>query len=89
MYARALQSMAHPTRCLRLVRYLVVQGCLSVAVGAAFGGLMYAGDIAGIGSLVAAAQPMDAIIFLAGSVMTLCPCVLATAIGLLAFDRSA
>jgi hypothetical protein len=49
---------------------------------------MYAGDIAGIGSLVAAAQPMDAIILLAGSVMTLCACVLATAIGLLAFDRS-
>ena len=89
MYARALQSMAHPTRSLRLVRYLVVQGCLSAAVGAAFGGLMHAGDIAGIGSLVAAAQPMDAIIFLVGSVMTLCPCVLATAIGLLAFDRSA
>jgi hypothetical protein len=50
---------------------------------------MYAGDIAGIGSLVAAAQPIDAIISLPGSVMTLCPCVLATAIGLLAFDRSA
>jgi hypothetical protein len=44
---------------------------------------MLCGDIAGIRSLVAATSPKDAFIFLAGSVMTFFPFVLATAIGLL------
>jgi hypothetical protein len=60
---------------------------MSTAVALLFGAAMLAADVAGIQSLVAATHPRDAFIFLAGSVMTLFPVVLATAIGMLAYDR--
>jgi hypothetical protein len=67
--------------------YLVTQCLMGAAVGLLFGVAMLAADIAGIRTLVAATRTSDAFIFLAGSVMTLFPIVLAIAIGVLAFDR--
>jgi hypothetical protein len=58
---------------------------LSVAVGVIFGAAMLAADIAGIRSLIS--QPTDALIVLAGAVTTISPFVLATAVGLLAYER--
>ena len=76
-------GMAHHRPCPRVARYLITQCWISAAVGLIFAVAMLCGDIAGIRSLVAATSPKDAFIFLAGSVMTFFPFVLATAIGLL------
>jgi hypothetical protein len=69
-----------------LVRYLIIQGCLSIAVGLIFGAGMLAGDVGGITSLIA--YPDGLLIFLVGAVTTISPLVFATAIGLLAFESS-
>jgi hypothetical protein len=42
-------------------------------IGLALGGRVLAGDIAGLRTLIAAAQPINAVIFLATSVMTFFP----------------
>ena len=70
-----------------IARYLATQRSLSAAVGVVYGVAMLSGDIAGIRTLIAATSPGDALIFLAGSVMTFFPLVLATAIGVLAYAR--
>ena len=69
-----------------LVRYLIIQGCLSIAVGLIFGAGMLAGDVGGIATLLGA-HPGGLLIVLGGAVTTLSPLVFATAIGLLACDR--
>jgi hypothetical protein len=68
-----------------VVRYLLAQTCLSVAVGLVFGGMMLAADINGIRTILWA-RPADVVIFLGSAVMTFFPIVLATSIGLLAWE---
>ena len=52
-----------------LVRYLIIQGCLSIAVSLIFGAGMLAGDVGGITSLIA--HPDGLLIFLVGAVTTI------------------
>jgi hypothetical protein len=52
-----------------------------VGVGLIFGGAMLFSDIGDVRSLIAATSPEHALIFLAGSVMTIFPLVLATVLG--------
>jgi hypothetical protein len=70
-----------------VVRYLLAQSCLSAAVGFVFGGMMLAADINGIRTMLSAGHPADAVIVLGSAVMTFFPVVMATSIGLLAWER--
>jgi hypothetical protein len=70
-----------------VVRYLIAQSCLSAAVGLVFGGMMLAADINGIRTMLSAAHPADAVMFLGSAVMTFFPVVMATSIGLLACEQ--
>jgi hypothetical protein len=80
-------GMAKANRRDPVVRYLLAQSCLSVAVGLAFGGMMLAADINGIRTMLWAAHPADLVIFLGSAVMTFLPVVMGTSIGLLAWER--
>jgi hypothetical protein len=68
-------------------RYLIIQAFLGVAIGLAVGMAMIIADIGGLHGLLRAARPQDTLIFLAGSVMTLCPLVFATAVAILPYAR--
>jgi hypothetical protein len=71
-----------------VVRYLLAQSCLSAAVGLVFAGMMLAADINGIRTmLLSAANPADAVMVLGSAVVTFFPVVIATSIGLLAWER--
>jgi hypothetical protein len=70
-----------------VVRYLVAQSCLSAAVGSVFAGMMLAADINGIRTMLSAGHPADAVMVLGSAVMTFFPVVIATSIGLLAWER--
>jgi hypothetical protein len=79
--------MAKPKQRDPVMRYLLAQTCLSAAVSLVFGGAMLAADVNGIRTLLFAAQPVDTVIFLGGAMMTLFPVVMATSIGLLAWEE--
>jgi len=64
-------------------RYLLVQALLAVAIGLA----LLMADIGGLRGLLQAARPQDTLIFFVGSVTTLCPLVLATAVAILPYGR--
>jgi hypothetical protein len=68
-------------------RYFIAQVCLGVAVGLVIAVAMLAGDIASIRTLLIANHPCAVLVFLAGSIVTFAPLVIATAIGMLAFER--
>lgn len=52
-----------------------------------FGGMMLAADINGIRTMLSAGHPSDAVIVLGSAVMIFFPVVMATSIGLLAWER--
>jgi hypothetical protein len=79
--------MAPPGRASDLPFYLVVQAVLGVGIGLLFALIAYAADLNGLGSLLAAAGPVATFIFFFGSAVTFAPFVVATAIGLLAFEK--
>jgi hypothetical protein len=79
--------MAKPKQRDPVMRYLLAQMCLSAAVSLMLGGAMLAADVNGIRTLLLAAQPVDTVIFLGSAVMTLFPVVMATSIGLLAWEE--
>ena len=70
-----------------LVRYLIVQMCLSAAVGLVFGGAIVVADVNGIGALLAVGHPADAVIVLGSAVIIFFPFVMATSIGVFAWER--
>jgi hypothetical protein len=78
--------MAEPERRDPVVRYLLAQMCLSVAVGLAFGGAMLAADVNGLRALLSDAHAADVAIFLGSAVLTFFPLVMATSIGMLAWE---
>jgi hypothetical protein len=57
-----------------------------LAIGLLFATFAYATDLGGLGSLLIVAGPAAKVIFLAGSAVTFAPIVVATAIGLVAWD---
>jgi hypothetical protein len=79
--------MAKPKQRDPVMRYLLAQTCLSAAVSLVFGGAVLAADVNGIRTLLLAAQPADVVIFLGSAVMILFPVVMATLIGLLAWEE--
>jgi hypothetical protein len=70
-----------------VLRYLLAQSCLSAAVGLVFGGMMLAADINGMRTMLSGGHPANAVIVLGSAVMTFFPVVMATSIGLLAWER--
>ena len=70
-----------------LAFYLIVQAALGVGIGLLFALIVYAMNLNGLGSLLAAAEPVATLIFFLGSAVTFAPFVVATAIGLLGFDK--
>jgi hypothetical protein len=70
-----------------LAFYLVVQAGLGVGIGLLFALIAYATDLNGLGSLLATAGPVATLVFFFGSAMTFAPFVVATAIGLLGFEK--
>lgn len=68
-------------------RYLLVQAILAVAIALAVGLALLMADIGGLRGLLQATRPQDTLIFLVGSVTTLCPLVLATAVAILPYGR--
>lgn len=66
-----------------ICRYLVIQSCLGCAVGLGFAAALVALNVGGI-RLLLAGEATTTIIFATGAVMTFCPLVIATAVGLLA-----
>jgi hypothetical protein len=79
-------GMAKANRRDPVVRYLLAQLCLSAAVGFVFGGMMLAADINGIRTMLSAGHPAEAVIVLGSAVMTFLPVVMATSVGLLAWE---
>ena len=67
-------------------RYLLIQAILAVAIGLAVGLALLMADTGGLRGLLQA-RPQDTLIFFIGSVTTLCPLVLATAVAILPYDR--
>ena len=49
--------------------------------------IAYATDLNGLGSLLAAAEPVATLVFFLASAVTFAPFVVATAIGLLGFEK--
>jgi hypothetical protein len=66
--------------------FLAVQAALGCAVGAFFPMLLWAADAGAFGSLLRGADAATLFIVIVSSMVTFCPLVLATAIGLLADD---
>jgi hypothetical protein len=64
-------------------RYLLVQAALGCALGAFFPFLLWATDTVSFGALLSGADGATQIIVVVSSMMTFCPLVVATAIGLL------
>lgn len=69
-----------------VVRYLLAQTGLGLAVGPLLAGVLVATDVNGLRTLLLSAHPADAAIFLASTAMAFVPLVVATAIGLLAWE---
>jgi hypothetical protein len=70
-----------------VVRYLLNQAILAVAMGLAVGFAMLMADIGGLRGLLRAARPEDTLIFFVGSMTMLCPLVRATAVAILPYGR--
>jgi len=68
------------------IRYLLFQVALGCLVGIAFGSALLLLNAANIRSLLAG-DITSTVIFFAGAVMTFCPLVVATAVGLLPLER--
>lgn len=68
-------------------RYLRSQIWLGAAVGVGFGTAVIASDTGGIRTLLSAAQPVDIVICFASGVLTIFPVVMATLVGMLAWDQ--
>ncbi|MGE3702623.1 MAG: hypothetical protein AB7G08_28235 [Hyphomicrobiaceae bacterium] len=84
MHSRTMAPSEHPSE---LAFYLVVQAGLGVGIGLLFALIAYATDLNGLGSLLATAGPLATLIFFLGSAVTFAPFVVATAIGLLGFEK--
>ena len=82
----ALCGMATGTPRSSIPRYLAVEGALGCAVGAFFPILLWATDTGAFGSLLRGADTATIFLVIVSSMVTFCPLVLATAIGLLAAD---
>jgi hypothetical protein len=79
--------MAKANRRSEIVRYLLAQACLSVAVGPVIGVLL-AVNVNGLRSILWTASPVDVVILLGSAVIAFFPVVMATSIWLLAWERS-
>jgi hypothetical protein len=67
--------------------YLTIQACMGIAMGLAFGFVLLATDTAELGSLVLNQDLLALLVYCAGSAVAVCPVVVTTAVGLLAWDR--
>jgi hypothetical protein len=79
----ALYDMAAATPRSSVSRYLSVQAALGCAVGTCFPILLWATNTGAFGSLLPGADTATILIVTVSSIVTFCPLVLATAIGLL------
>lgn len=70
-----------------MLGHILVQACLSLAVGLIFGGVLLASDVNGIQSLLTSGDLTDAAIFLGSAAVTFFPIVMATWVGVIAWDR--
>jgi hypothetical protein len=64
-------------------RYLLIQAALGCALGAFFPFLLWATDTGSFGALLSGADGTTLVMVVVSSMMTFCPLVVATAIGLL------
>jgi hypothetical protein len=77
--------MAAKPRYCSVARYLWLQAAFGCAVGAGFPFLLWATNTGEFGSLLSRADAGTLVIVVVSSMVTFCPLVLATAIGLLGF----